>query len=132
MKKYFLILMLFLTTGCETTPIDEINIFSGRWSFLFRDNSGTILRQGTVTLQDDGNICSKIRINSTGDSVYFRGSVSADGILTGSFADTCGTGTTGSVSGNLTEILGIFTGTGGWNDTAQTQNAIGLWEANRN
>ena len=89
------------------------------------------MREGTVTLQDNGTICDKIRISASGDSVYFMANVGSDGTLTGNFADSCNVGNTGSVSGALSEILGIVTGTGNWNDTTRSPDASGMWEARR-
>ena len=130
MKRTILILLLLLLAGCDQTAIDEINPYSGRWVIAFKDNSGNIVREGKFTLQDNGNICSKIEASATGDSLYFQGNVSCDGGLTGMFGDSCSVNNSGSVSGNLTELLGIITGTGNWNDTTGS-TVSGIWEARR-
>ncbi|MCB0724889.1 MAG: hypothetical protein KDC73_09280 [Ignavibacteriae bacterium] len=131
MKKLIIPLILLLLSSCDETSLDQINQFSGRWIIAFKNNSGNILREGTVTLQDNGTICDKIRISASGDSVYFMANVGSDGTLTGNFADSCNVGNTGSVSGALSEILGIVTGTGNWNDTTRSPDASGMWEARR-
>jgi phage gp45-like len=131
MKKYLLLILFLFLCSCDETSLDQINRFSGRWGIVFKDNSGNILREGTVTLQDNGAICDKVKISASGDSVYFTANVSSDGYLTGNFGDSCNTGNTGTVTGALSEILGIVTGTGNWNDTSRTPNSSGMWEARR-
>lgn len=130
MKKNLILILLLFVSGCDETSLDQINQFNGRWVIAFKNNSGEILREGSFTLQDNGAICNNISMPA-GDSVYFEGTVNSEGFLTGKFGDSCGVGNSGTVSGNLTEILGIITGTGNWNDTARTPGAVGMWEARR-
>lgn len=131
MRKFFIVILMLFFVGCDETSLDQINQFSGRWVIAFKTGDGNVLREGEFTLQDNGNVCNKVLMTVINDSVYFEGNVNSQGLFTGKFSDSCGVGTTGSVSGSMTEILGIITGTGSWNDTVRTRGAIGTWEARR-
>lgn len=133
MKKNIIILF-FLLAGLyscdDKLSIDSINPYSGRWTISFQNESNSAVREGTITIFDNGSLCSKIsRLSS--DSIYFTGQVNMSGNFQGYFTDTCGAITFGSVTGNCTELLGIFYGQGSWTDTTSGTVQNGNWSARK-
>jgi hypothetical protein len=132
MTKYIFVIF-FLLTGlysCDKLSIDSINPYSGRWTISFGNESNTALREGTITIFDNGTMCSRISALSN-DSLYLAGQINMSGNFQGNFTDTCGSSISGSVAGNFTELLGIFHGQGNWSDSIGGVLQSGQWSARK-
>jgi len=120
-----------LYPGCET-PINQIVGYSGSWKFTFTNDNGTALGNSILTIQDTGAFCGKFSVIATGSQYYIKGSVTADGVVSGGFTNGCDSSVAGNINGTFTELMGAGYASGSFSDTLHSPNNKGTWQARRN
>lgn len=120
-----------LNTGCET-PVSQIVPYSGNWRFIFTYTDGSSFADSYITIQDTGAFCGKLTFSRTDSAIYIQGDVSANGQITGGFANDCSGSVRGNLSGSFTELMGAGFASGTFSDTVINSIYKGSWIARRN
>ena len=130
--KVSIILFIFsLTTGCNENPLDQITVFSGSWKIIMSDATSHAVREADILIYDYGSFCNRVLIYPLNDSLYISGNINKYGDLVARFGSGCNINLSGSLTGNISQVLGITYGSGNWNDTARNAGASGTWVARR-
>jgi len=123
--------IFFLSSGCHENPLDQISVFSGSWKIIMSDANSNPVREADIVIYDFGSFCNKILIYPLADSIYISGKINKYGDLVAQFGTDCNTNLSGSVTGNISQVLGLTYGSGNWSDTQRTAGAYGTWVARR-
>ena len=124
-------LPLTINNGCEHTSVYEIVPYSGNWKLIFTNTDGTEFGRSVITVQDAGDFCGKLTVTESGVEFYVIGKVAYDGLITGGFADNCGSPAGGRFTGSFTELMGAAYVSGNFSDSLRNPVYKGKWHGKR-